>query len=105
MSSGAYVDVTFVPGHEQESPRVRAHVFVLLHAEHHGLEAAGICALAQERHAIPGLKPMRVGGALQSFIRPAEPRLVRRQFVGAGLIVGSHEHSLSASPSSTPVVH
>src|SRR3954468_17386855 len=79
-----------------------ADAFVLFHAEHYGLEATGIGALAEERHPICGPEPMRVGGALEPFVRPAEPRLVRRKLVRTCLFVGGHASSISALRSSTP---
>ena len=45
---------------------------------------------------------MRGGGALEPLVRPAVPRLVRREFVGTRLFVGGHEGSITALRSSTP---
>src|SRR4051812_26896170 len=56
-----------VSGHEHEAARMLTNTLILFHAEHYGLEATRIGALAQERHPIRGPEPMAVSGALEPF--------------------------------------
>jgi hypothetical protein len=86
----------FVSGHQYESAWVFAHAFILLDAEHHGLEAAWIGAFAKEGHPIRGLEAMALRGALQPFVRSAESRLIRRELVGTPLLV-EHQKRISAA--------
>jgi len=64
--------LVFVTSHEQEPRRVVSDVFVLLDAQHHGLEAVLVSALADKGHPLPRLEPMAVRPAAQPLIRVTE---------------------------------